>query len=177
VAVGPIQLIVLGFEHPNFQGEIVEELQRLRDSDTVRVVDALAVQKSADGEITTMRLSNLTLDEQVELGAKIGALVGIGATGDVDGAEKMARTGAEVAAEHGIEVFSDGEWDALEEIPADTAAVLLLLEHHWAVGLRDAVARANGFRVNDGFISPFDLVAVGLMSAEEAKEQAAVGVS
>jgi hypothetical protein len=32
------------------------------------------------------------------------------------------------------------------------------------------VARAGGFRISDGFISPLDLIDVGLMSAEEAKE-------
>jgi len=38
------------------------------------------------------------------------------------------------------------------------------------VPLRDAVARAGGFRISDGFISPPDLVALGLVSAEEARE-------
>ena len=57
-----------------------------------------------------------------------------------------------------------------EHIPDDSAAALILLEHHWAVPLRDAVFRAGGFRISDGFISPLDLVAIGLMSAEEAKE-------
>ena len=38
MAIGPVQLIVLGFNHPNFHGEIIEELERLRDSDTVRVI-------------------------------------------------------------------------------------------------------------------------------------------
>jgi hypothetical protein len=42
MAVGPVQLIVLGFNHPNFHGEIIDELERLRESDTVRVIDALA---------------------------------------------------------------------------------------------------------------------------------------
>jgi hypothetical protein len=46
----------------------------------------------------------------------------------------------------------------------------VLLEHHWAVPLRDAIVRAGGFRVSDGFISPLDLVDIGLVSAEEAKE-------
>jgi hypothetical protein len=59
-------------------------------------------------------------------------------------------------------------WDVLEEIPNDSAAALVLLEHHWAVPLRDAIARAGGFRIRDGFISPLDLVEVGLVSAEEA---------
>ena len=35
---------------------------------------------------------------------------------------------------------------------------------------RDAIARAGGFRLSDGFISPLDLVAIGLVEAEEAKE-------
>jgi hypothetical protein len=68
-------------------------------------------------------------------------------------------------------VFGDADaWDVLEDIPNDSAAALILLEHHWAVPLRDAIARAGGFRISDGFISPLDLVAIGLMSAEEAKE-------
>ena len=58
----------------------------------------------------------------------------------------------------------------LEDIPNDSAAALILLEHHWAVPLRDAIMRAGGFRISDGFISPLDLVAIGLMSAEEARE-------
>jgi hypothetical protein len=49
-----------------------------------------------------------------------------------------------------------------------------MIEHHWAVPLRDAVARANGFRIADGFVSPYDLVAIGLMTAEEARLNAAV---
>jgi hypothetical protein len=45
MAIGPVQLIVLGFTHPNFHGEVIAELEKLRESDTVRVIDALAVYK------------------------------------------------------------------------------------------------------------------------------------
>jgi hypothetical protein len=31
----------------------------------------------------------------------------------------------------------------IEEIPSDAAAALVLLEHHWAVPLRDACARGR----------------------------------
>ena len=76
-----------------------------------------------------MHLSNLSKDEAVELGSKVAALIGLG----IDGEEGMiagAELGAEAAAEHGIEVFSDEEaWDVLEEIPNDSAAALILLEH------------------------------------------------
>ena len=43
MAIGPVQLVVLGFEHPDFHGEIIAALERLRESDTVHVIDSLAV--------------------------------------------------------------------------------------------------------------------------------------
>ena len=169
MTIGPVQLIVVGFDHPEFHGEIIAELERLHDEDTVRVIDALAVHKDADGEIEVQHLSNLSKDEAIELGSKVGALIGLGIEGE-EGAEQGAALGAEAAAD-GVEVFSDEQaWDVLEEIPNDSAAALVLLEHHWAVPLRDAIARAGGFRISDGFVSPLDLVEIGLVSAEEAKQ-------
>ena len=66
-----MQLIVLGFAHPDFHGEIIAELERVQESDTVRVIDALAVYKDANGEIEVEHLSNLTQDEAIELGSKV----------------------------------------------------------------------------------------------------------
>jgi uncharacterized membrane protein len=171
MAIGPVQLIVLGFNHPDFHGEVIAELERLRRSDTVRVIDALAVYKDAQGGIEVEHLSNLSTEEAVELGSKIGALVGLGIEGEA-GMEVGAVRGAEAVAENnGVRVFDDANaWDVLAEIPDDSAAALLLIEHHWAVPLRDAIARAGGFRLADGFISPFDLIDIGMATAEEAKE-------
>ena len=169
MAVGPVQLVVLGFKHPDFHGEIIAELERLREADAVRVIDSLVVYKDAEGELEVEHLSNLTTEEAIELGSKVGALVGLGIEGE-EGMEAGAVAGAEAAAE-GVHAFSEEEaWDVLEDIPNDSAAALLLLEHHWAVPLRDAIVRAGGFRISDGFISPLDLVEIGLLSAEEAKE-------
>jgi uncharacterized membrane protein len=166
-----VQLIVLGFTHPDFHGEIIAELERLKESDTVRVIDSLAVYKDANGEIEVEHLSNLTQDEAIELGSKVGALIGLGIEGDEEGAAEGALAGAEAAAEGGVKVFDDeAEWDVIEDIPNDSAAALVLIEHHWAVPLRDAIARAGGFRISDGFISPLDLVGIGLMTGEEARE-------
>jgi uncharacterized membrane protein len=105
MAIGPVQLIVLGFNHPNFHGEVIEELERLRASDTIRVIDALAVHKDADGEMEVAHLSNLTDEEAIELGSKVGALIGLGIEGE-EGLEKGAEAGA-LAAADGVEVFSD----------------------------------------------------------------------
>ena len=168
MAIGPVQLIVVGFNHPEFHGEIIAELERLHESGTVRVIDALAVYKDAAGELEVEHLSNLTTDEAVEIGSKVGALIGLGIEGE-EGMYAGAEAGAEAAAD-GVHVFSDEEaWDVLEDIPNDSAAALILLEHHWAVPLRDAIARAGGFRISDGFISPLDLVEIGLVTAEEAE--------
>ena len=84
MAVGPVQLIVLGFPHPEFHGEIIAELERLRESDTVRVVDALAVYKDDAGDVEVVHLSNLSRDEAIEMGSVIGGLIGLGGNdGDV----------------------------------------------------------------------------------------------
>src|SRR6185503_15077193 len=125
MAIGPVQLIVLGFNHPDFHGEVIAELERLRASDTVRVIDSLAVYKDADGELEVEHLSNLTQEEAIELGTKIGALVGIGFDGE-EGAEEYAAAGADAAA-GGIHVFEGEEWDVLSEIPPNSAAALILL--------------------------------------------------
>ena len=176
MAIGPVQLIVLGFEHPNFHGEVIAELERLHENGMVRVIDSLAVYKDADGDLEVEHLSNLTEAEAIEVGSKIGALVGLGIDGE-EGMEAGAEAGAEQAAEEGINVFGGDEWDVIEDIPNDSAAALILLEHHWAVPLRDAIARANGFRISDGFISPLDLVGIGLMTAEEAEDLHAMETS
>jgi uncharacterized membrane protein len=169
MAIGPVQLVVLGFRHPNFHGEVINELERLRKSDAVRVIDALAVYKDARGEVEVEHLSNLSTEEAIELGSKVGALIGLGIDGE-EGAQAGAAIGAEAGAE-GISVFDDEQaWDVVGDIPNDSAAALLLLEHHWAVPLRDAIARAGGWRVSDAFISPLDLVEIGLLTAEDAKE-------
>jgi hypothetical protein len=161
--IGPVQLIVLGFDHPSFHGEIVAELERLRENDAVRVIDAVAVYKDAEGELEVAHLSHLPDAEVGDLGRVVGALVGL----EVEGEPGLEVGGVDATGEQ------DG-WDVLDDIPRDSAAALLLIEHHWAGPLRDAIVRAGGFRIADGFISPLDLVAVGLLTPQEAEELQAI---
>jgi uncharacterized membrane protein len=166
MAIGPVQLLVLGFDHPDFQGEIVAELDRLKESELVRVIDGLAVHKDTNGEVKKLRRSDLSDEEAAEFGAVVGALIGLGA-GGIEGAEAGAELGAAAAAAN--DRSSDEEvWDVLAEIPPDTAAAVILLEHRWAIPLRDAVRRANGYPLADGFVHPEDLVAIGMLAADEA---------
>lgn len=168
MAIGPVQLVVLGFEHPKFTGEVLEEFERLKDADTVRVIDALVVVKDAEGEVDAVELSQLDVDASMEFGATVGALIGLGAAGE-EGAVVGAELGAE-ATEDGVEIFDEEDvWDVLEELPLDTAAALILLEHRWAIPLRDKLGAAGGFPIDAGMISPLDLVEIGMLSAEEAE--------
>jgi uncharacterized membrane protein len=167
---------VLGFPHPNFHGEVIAELERLRESDTVRVVDALAVYKDDVGDVEVVHLSNLTRDEAIEMGSVIGGLIGLGEDGE-EGLVEGAIAGAERAAEDFSPLGSAEDWDILDDIPNGSAAALILLEHQWAVPLRDAIMRAGGYRISDGFISPLDLVEAGLHNAEEAAELHALETS
>jgi uncharacterized membrane protein len=173
MAIGPVQLLVLGFKHPDFQGEIRDELDRLRDNDLVRVIDALAVRKDADSNVEVLHESQLSGDEQAAFGALVGGLIGLGAAGQ-EGFELGAERGAEAVAERGGVLDEEQAWDVLEEIPPDTAGLLVLLEHRWAIPLRDAIARAGGVRLASEFISPLDLIAIGLVEAEEAAALASV---
>jgi uncharacterized membrane protein len=170
MTIGPVQLMVLGFNDPQAHGAIADELKRLRDSDMVRVVDALVVVKDANGETAALEVSQLTGAESAEYGALVGGLVGLGAAGE-EGMETGAEAGAEAAASDGFRVFSDQDaWDVMAEIPNGTAAALILLEHRWAIPLRNAIAGAGGFPISDGFIHAQDLVAIGMLEAEEAAE-------
>jgi uncharacterized membrane protein len=168
MAIGPVQLIVLGFNEPNFKGEILAEFDRLKDHDIVRMIDGLAVYKDAEGEVTIIKRTDLSDEEAAEFGATVGALIGLGVAG-AEGAEAGAELGAERTAE-GVDLFPEEDvLDVVEEIPNDSAAAIILLEHRWAIPLREAVMRANGMPIADTFIHPLDLVAVGLIAAEEAE--------
>jgi hypothetical protein len=152
--LGPVQLLAVGFDRPDFSGEVLSELERLRESDVVRVIDLLVVHKGADGVVRRLHHSGLTAGEAEGAGAVVGALIGLGATRD------EAKSG---------DLPADEEfWSVDEAIPNDSAAAIALVEHRWAIATRDAIRAAGGVPVADAWIHPADLVAAGLLEAEDA---------
>ncbi len=140
--MGPVQLLVVAFDGPDFRGEVLAELERLRESDVVRVIDLLVVHKDADGEIRRLHESS------EGAGAVVGALIGLDATpGEADGSHASAE---------------EELWSLDEAIPNDSAAAIALIEHRWAIGTRDAILAAGGVAVADAWVHPADLVAAGL---------------
>jgi uncharacterized membrane protein len=158
MTMGPVQVLVVGFgEDADFKGEALEELKRLSEADIVRVIDLLVVHKNEDGSIEKVEISDE--HELTKLGALAGALLGFGAAG-----EEGAEVGAEVGAQLGDEgtVFDDQEvWYLADAIPEGATAAICLLEHRWAVPLRDAIAGAGGVAFADRWLHPRDLVAAG----------------
>jgi uncharacterized membrane protein len=166
MAFGPVQMLVVGFDEPNFTGKIAAELERLREQDLVRLVDLLVVNKDDDGNITAIQTSDLTQDEAMEFGAIAGALIGFGADGE-EGLEAGAIAGAEALAD-GHAIGDDEVWYVEEAIPNGSAAAVVLIEHRWAIPLRDAIVEAGGIALADEWIHPKDLVALGLEAAQQS---------
>ena len=167
MSIGPVQMLILGFENPQFKGEALAELEKLREADIIRVIDALVVWKDEEGNVAVLQDTDLTKDEAMEYGAVIGGLIGLGMAGE-EGLEAGAEAGAEAMAD-GHLIDEDEVWYAVDAIPNNTAAAIALFEHRWAIPFRDAIVRAGGFVLADEWIHAKDLVAVGLLAAEEAE--------
>ena len=166
LTLGPVQMLIVGFQGDKFDGSIMKELDRLKEHDIVRLVDLLFVKKNDDGEIEVVQRSDLDAEEAQEFGAIVGALVGFGAD-DEEGAEFGAIAGAaELEDGH---LFDDAAvWYLGDAIPEGTAAAVALLEHRWAIPLRDKIAQAGGITLSDAWIHPADLVAAGALAAAKA---------
>jgi len=165
MSFGPVQILVIGFDEPQFKGKIMAELDRLREHDVVRLIDLIVVRKDDEGNVERVQHSDLSQEEAMEFGAIVGALIGVGTDGE-EGAEAGAVLGA--AAMEGGHVFDTTDtWYVDDAIPPGTAAAVALLDHRWAIGLRDAIREAGGFHLADAWIHPADLIAIGVQSAEE----------
>jgi len=157
IPFGPVQMLVLGFDRVNFDGTIMPELERLKDADVIRLIDLMFVRKH-DGELETIQTSDLSTDEAEEFGALIGALIGAGA-GEEDLEGAMAAGAAEMADGH---LIDEGDvWYVTDAIPDGTSAAIALIEHRWAIPLRDKILAADGIVLADEWIHPKDLLALG----------------
>ena len=159
MTMGPVQLLVVGFEG-ELNGEILAELDRLREDDVVRLIDLAFVRKDGKGNVEKILRSDLSPEEAEAFGAAVGALLGFGAAGD----ERVA------ALDEG-HVFDEDVWYVDDAIPNDTAALVALLEHRWAIPLRDGIRSAGGFHLADAWIHPADLVGIGIDAAEKTERQ------
>lgn len=166
--IGPVEIIVIAFDDPDWNGQITAELERLRDGDILRLVDLLAVRKTEEGVIETVQRSDLDVGEALAFGAAVGALIGLGAAGE-EGADQGAIWGLrELADGH---VFDDEDkWAIADRIPDGSAAMIALIEHRWAIPVREAIRRSGGRALSARWISEEDLVLLGAAAGRAAIE-------
>ncbi|WNM23809.1 DUF6325 family protein [Demequina capsici] len=118
MGLGPIEVVVIGFGQDRFDGSILPELQRLVDSGTIRIVDAVLARKDADGAATVLEIDDATDDGLDALRALVSEIDGLISDDDVD--------------------------ELVEELAPGSAAAILCFEHTWVVPLRDAISAAGG---------------------------------
>jgi uncharacterized membrane protein len=177
IEIGPVQMLVVAFDHPEFKGDVLAELRRLRERGDIRLVDLFVARKTEEGQIEALKTSDLTPEEAAQFGAIVGGLIGYGAGGEEGmkaGAEAGALAGAMLIAdefEYGVDV--EGLQDIAEDIPPGGAVAFALLEHRWAIGLKRAIRDAGGILVAQDFLSPETLIPVGAALRQAVEEERA----
>ena len=57
--IGPIQIVVVGFEGARFEPDVLPELERLSELEVIRLVDLLIAVKTESGELVRMQAPGL----------------------------------------------------------------------------------------------------------------------
>lgn len=162
---GPVQLFLIGLDNEKMQGQLSRELHRASEKGDIRVLDALAIQKNKDGAVVTLGGSDLTPEQRMEYGAIVGALMGYGATGTEEGLDAGAELGAESFANHNFGLSAADVQTIANDVPEGTTAVIVLIEHLWALPLKEAVEQAGGVVLAQGLVRPETLMALGAYRA------------
>jgi uncharacterized membrane protein len=174
---GPIQVLIVGFDNLEASGKILAELKRVRRRGVIRLVDLLFVQKDDSGGISnTMHLTDFSDAERQRLGAIAGSLIGLEA-GDGDDTLAAVECEAMALSERDFGLSSAQICDLADSIPNGSSAAVVVIEHHWATHLRDAIVEAGGITLAQAMVSPEALLMVGeelraISEAEEAIEAA-----
>jgi uncharacterized membrane protein len=64
---------------------------------------------------------------------------------------------------------SDDMDEIADRIPRGSAAAFILLEHLWAIGLKDSLRDTHGVVIAHGWLTPATLIAMGQEAAAEAE--------
>ncbi|HCB06439.1 MAG TPA: DUF6325 family protein [Nocardioides sp.] len=132
---GPVQVVVVGFDRPEWNGEVLAELARLRDAGTVRLLDLLLVERTEDGALVTLPFPE---GSPSDLGVMTASLLGASADDDVQ--------------------VEGASWSLADAIPVGTTAAVALIEHLWAEPLREAITRSGGTPLDEAWLHRDDVV-------------------
>ena len=143
--IGPVQLLNIGFQPgANFEGRIADELAKLGNDRTIRVLDLLFVARDTDSD------ELVVLEHQEEnMGSVVGAILGLKLDDDASGTD-----------EHSFG-FTQAEIEEMGQgLEPGGSAGLLLIEHVWARDLKRAIRDAGGTAFSGEFLTPEAVAAV-----------------
>jgi hypothetical protein len=177
MTVGPVQVLIFGFDRiDQFHGEILAELTNLRGRGLIRLIDIFLAIKNESGAVDAKNIDALTKEESVEFGKVIGKLLGLTEAQTADmSSELIEKTMA--AASHSVGLDYPGIRKMVENLPPGKAFGVLMFEHTWAIPLRDAIRRAGGIPIAQGFLTSNALVMVGRELRAIAEAERTIEVS
>jgi uncharacterized membrane protein len=158
--IGPLQLVVIGFEGDVMESGVIDELFAASTAGAIKLVDMLVIDKDENGRVWMSKITDLTLEEEIEYGAVIGGLIGLGAGGP-EAAAAGAEAGALTLTQSVIGLTPGQVNDLVHDIPAGTSALIGLVEHAWAVQLLEARMAAGGVMLAQAMLDPQGLVLLG----------------
>lgn len=146
--LGPVDYVVVEFpaDKANFSGAMANELKKLMDSGTVRVLDLLMVTRDEDGTVAVAELRDHDESEIGELRSLEADMSLVLATEDVE------RVGA--------------------DLEPGSAAAVLVWENTWAAAFASSIRHSGGELIGIGHIPTQALIA----AAAEDREAAEAGV-
>ncbi len=136
---GPVQVLVLGFDEPNFSGQVLAELARLREAGVVRLIDVLLVSRDAEGTFETLPAPP---GADAETGRLVAEILGRPGDGDAD-------------------TLEGDTWSLEEAVPPGSTGAVALIEHLWAQPLVAAIRDAGGRLLDETWLAPADVERLG----------------
>jgi hypothetical protein len=128
MTLGPLEYTVIGFEGNRFNGEIAKEIGAVVDAGIIALVDVVFITKDIDGNAAVVEIDAKDDPRFAGFAGMLDGLMGLLTPEDV---EQLA-----------------------SELPTNTSALVLLFEHRWAVGLKEAMQSAGGFLISRTTVPP-----------------------
>jgi uncharacterized membrane protein len=143
----------------SIQRRIIPAIAEARENGTIRLIDYIFVMKDSNGDMMSIQGTDLGRKEIEAFDSVLGALLGLGA-GGMEG----AIAGAEAGAKYGEYDMGFTERDVkniAEEIPNNSSALLMVVEHLWTKKIKEALVNANGIMIAQGMLTPELVVMIG----------------
>jgi Family of unknown function (DUF6325) len=154
--IGPVQVLVVGFNQPTFSGEVLTELTRLREAGIVRLIDVLVVSRTGD---STFEIVEAPEGLPADLGGLAAEVLGQPADSEL-GATKIAGQPA------GTKIEDAPTWSLADAVPVGGTAAVALIEHTWAAPLSAAIQRAGGTLLDETWLAPEDRELLETLTAQ-----------